>query len=168
MSDPRVTIGAALRARTGNGVAAFARVVASIEDGVAPCWGDLAEHFNTLLATDEERIDAFEGLRAAGDLSALIVFLDLNRARPGVLASVWKLAPELPATVQCALVSLDVAGAVPADGSARLHPAARALLADPGARERDHEFYAAQAAALRGFRTRAPQVSEPAPVARTP
>jgi hypothetical protein len=166
--DPRAKIGAALLARPGDGPRAFARVIPSDEHGAVACWGDLADHFDQILTTDAARIDAFEGLRSAGDLSALLVFLDLNRARPNVLAHVWSVAPELPATIQCALVSLDVAAQVPADVAARLHPAARALLADPRARERDHEFYAAQAAALRAFRARAPQVSASTPAARTP
>jgi hypothetical protein len=168
VKDPRDTIGAALLARSSEAAHAFARVIVPDAQGSAACWGDLADHFDRLLTTDDSRIDAFEGLRAAGDLSALLVFLDLNRTHPVVLGHVWKVAPELPATIQCALVSLDVTAAVPADIGARLHPAARALLADPAARERDHEFYVAQAAALRVFRTRAPQVSEPAPARRTP
>jgi hypothetical protein len=166
--DPRETIGEALRARASVGVHAFAQVIAPDSSGAVLCWGELADHFDRLLADDGARLEAFEGLRAAADLSALVVFLDLNRARPGVLGAVWKLASELPATIQCALVSLDLSGDVPTGAAAKLHPAARALLADAPARERDHQFYAAQAAALRAFRTRAPQVSEPAHSARTP
>ena len=165
MSGPRDTISAALRQRTSAPVAAFTRGIAPDDKGAAPCWGDLAEDFDRLLTTDDARLDALEGLRAAGDLLALLVFLDLNRARPGVLARMWKLAPELPATTQCALVSLDPAAAVPADVVPLLHPGARALVADAAARARDHEFYAAHAAALRAFRMRAPQVTEPT---RTP
>ncbi len=166
MIDPRDKIGAALVARPGQGARAFARVIPADEHGAALCWGDLAEQFDQILTADDARIDAFEGLRAAGDLSALLVFLDLNRARPGVLARVWSIASELPATIQCALVSLDEKAEVPPGLAAALHPAARQLLADPAARARDHEVYAAHAAALRVFRTRAPQVSEPG--VRTP
>jgi hypothetical protein len=168
MRDPRETIGEALRARAGGSVRAFAQVITADPSGAVLCWGELADHFDRLLADDSARLEAFEGLRAAADLSALVVFLDLNRARPGVLAAVWKVASELPATIQCALVSLDLSAELPADAAAKLHPAARALLADGPSRERDHQFYAAQAAALRAFRTRAPQVSEPAHSARTP
>lgn len=158
--SPHEAIGAALRARTHTAVLAFARGIAADAKGVWPCWGDLALDFDRLLTADDARLDAFEGLRAAGDLSALLVFLELNRGRSSVLAAVWKLAPELPATIQCALVALDPGGAVPAEVAARLHPGARALLRDPAARARDHEVYAAHAAALRAFRTRASQVTE--------
>jgi len=167
-TDPRVTIVAALRTRTSAPVAAFARVIGVDAEGVVPCWGDLADNFDRLLTTDDARAEAFEGLRAAGDLSALLVFLDLNRARPAVLGHVWAVAAELPATTQCALVSLDPLATVPSEVAVSLHPGARALLGDASARAREHEFYAAQAAALRAFRTRAPQVSVPAQPARTP
>ena len=164
MAD-RAAILTALRAHTSAPVTAFARVVAEDAPGAFACWGDLADSFDHLLPTDEARIDAFEALRAAGDLSALLVFLDLNRARPAVLAHVWSVAPSLPATTQYALVSLDL-GAVPApERAAELHPAARRLAGDPDARARDHETYAAHGAALRAFRTRAPHVSEPGPQA---
>ncbi|MGO8999523.1 MAG: hypothetical protein ACLQVI_39870 [Polyangiaceae bacterium] len=166
MSAPHDVIGAALRTRPSGAVLAFARGLAADARGILPCWGDLALDFDRLLVTDDARLDAFEALRAAGDLGALVVFLDLNRSWAGVLAEVWKLAPELPATIQCALVSLDASAPVPANLAARLHPAARALLENPAARARDHEVYAAHAAALRAFRTRAPQVSEPG--VRTP
>jgi hypothetical protein len=161
VTDPRDTIGAALRERTSAAVAAFARAVAPDAAGHISCWGDLAEDFDRLLGEDDARIDAFEGLRAAGDLLALLVFLDLNRIRPSVLAHVWKIAPSLPATTQCALVSLDASAPIPAEVAALLHPGARALLKDPAARARDHEFYAAHAASLRAFRTRAQKVTEP-------
>jgi hypothetical protein len=160
VSAPHDAIGAALRARSSGAVLTFARGLAADARGVLPCWGDLALDFDRLLPTDDARLDAFEGLRAAGDLSALLVFLDLNRTRPGVLARVWSVASELPATIQCALVSLGDTAAVPPGLAAALHPAARQLLADPAARARDHEVYAAHAAALRAVRTRAPQVSE--------
>jgi hypothetical protein len=140
--------------------------VSSDADAVLPCWGDLADHFNAILATDEARIDVFEALRAVGDLGALVLFLDLNRSRPAVLQHVWSVAAALPATTQCALVSLDESAPVASELAAKLHPAARLLLADPAARARDHEMYAAHAAALRSLRTRLPQVTEPGP--RTP
>ena len=166
MNDPRATIGAALRARTGQAALAFERVVSSAGETVPACWGDLADHFNAILATDEARIDVFEALRAVGDLGALVLFLDLNRSRPAVLQHVWSVVDALPATTQCALVSLDESALVATERVTKLHPAARLLVADPAARARDHEMYAAHAAALRGQRTRLPQVSEPGP--RTP
>ena len=169
MNDPRVVLGAALGSRTGIATATFARVVSGDGAGtVPPCWGDLAEHFDAILTTDEARIDAFEGLRVAGDLGALLLFLDLNRARAGVLAHVWTVAHALPATIQCALVSLFEWSNVSPELAARLHPAARRLLTDPEARARDHEHYAAHVGALRALRTRLPQVTESASVARTP
>jgi hypothetical protein len=169
VSDPRVVLGAALGSRTGIATAAFARVLSGDGAGsVPPCWGDLAEHFDAILTTDEARIDAFEALRAAGDLGALLLFLDLNRARTGVLAHVWTVARTLPATIQCAFVSLLEWSNVAPELAAGLHPAARRLLIDPEARVRDHEHYAAHAAALRALRTRLPQVTESASVARTP
>jgi hypothetical protein len=161
MSDPRAPISAALRARTGRAALAFARVVSADGETTAPCWGDLADHFAALLSTDEARIDAFEALRAVGDLGALVLFLDLNRTRPAVLQHVWSVAPALPATTQCALVSLDESAPVSSEAAPKLHPAARLLVADPAARTRDHEMYAAHAAALRAQRTRLPQVTEP-------
>jgi hypothetical protein len=169
MSDPRVTIGAALGARTSEAAAVFLRVIGSSHpESGPPCWGDLAEHFEAILRTDEARVDVFEGLRVAGDLGALVLFLDLNRDRIGVLVHVWSVAPELPATIQCALVALLEWSNVSPELAARLHPAARALLTNAAARARDREFYAAQAGALRALRTRLPQVSVPASVARTP
>jgi hypothetical protein len=155
-----------LRTRAGAAALAFARVVASDAEAVAPCWGDLADHFNAILVTDEARIDVFEALRAVGDLGALVLFLDLNRSHPAVLQHVWSVAGTLPATTQCALVSLDETAPVASELAAKLHPAARLLLADPAACARDHEMYAAHAAALRSLRTRLPQVTEPGP--RTP
>ena len=169
MSDPRALLRAALSARSHAASAAFARIIGGENQRDCPlCWGDLAEHFDAVFRTDEARLDAFEGLRAAGELGALVLFLDLNRRRSGVLAGVWTVASSLPATVQCALVSLDEQVAFPNELTARLHPAARALLRDPIARAKEREFYAAQAGALRALRTRTPQVTETASVARTP
>ena len=169
MSDPRVAIHAALAARATEAASAFRNVVGSAHpESGPPCWGDLADHFKEILATDDARIDVFEGLRAAGDLSALILFLDLNQYRHSVLAHVWTIAHELPATVQCALVSLLEWTNVSPELAARLHPAARRLITDQNARARDREFFAAQAAALRSLRTRLPQVSVSVSVARTP
>ena len=166
MSDPRASISAALRTRTGQAALAFERVVSSAGEAMPPCWGDLADHFDAILATDEARVEVFEALRTVGDLGALVLFLDLNRTWPAVIQHVWSVAGTLPATTQCALVSLDETTPVSADVAAKLHPAARLLLADPAARARDHEMYAAHAAALRALRTRLPQVTEPGP--RTP
>jgi hypothetical protein len=166
--DPRTAIGTALDARKTEGAAAFRRILGAAhpETGL-PCWGDLADHFDALLTTDEARIDVFEGLRSAGELAALVLFLALNRTHPGVLEHVWQVAPELPATIQCALVSLYEWANVSRELAATLHPAARVLLADPDARDRDREFYAAQAGALRAQRTRLSQVSESAGALRT-
>jgi hypothetical protein len=169
VTDPRALLRAALAARAHTASGAFARAVGGDDHGSTPlCWGDLAEHFNAIFTTDEARLDAFEALRTARDLSALVLFLDLNRGRPGVLAGVWGVVSSLPATVQCALVALDLDVRASGEDAARLHPAARALLCDPVARAKEREFYAAQAGALRALRTRAPQVTEPASVARTP
>jgi hypothetical protein len=169
MTDPRIALGAALGSRAGAATTAFARVVSGEgSDGDPPCWGELAEHFDAILTTDEARIDAFEALRAAGDLGALLLFLDLNRVRAGVLAHVWTVVHTLPATIQCAFVSLVEWTNVSPELAARLHPAARRLLTDPEARARDHEHYAAHVGALRALRTRLPEVTASAGVARTP
>jgi hypothetical protein len=161
MSDPRASIVAALLTRAVQAALAFARVVSPGGEAMPPCWGDLADHFNAILATDEARIEVFEALRTVGDLGALVLFLDLNRTRPAVLQHVWSVAQALPATTQCALVSLDESASVASEVAAKLHPAARLLLADTAARARDHEMYAAHAASLRAQRTRLPQVTEP-------
>ena len=155
MTDPRVLISTAFRARSHPAVESFGRFVAGEGSGdVPPCWGDIADSFAAALSSDEARVEAFEGLRASGDLGALILFLDLQRDEANVLAHAWAVAHELPPVVQCALVSLHVDATAPEGVGTRLHPAARNLLADADARARDHEFYAARAAALRSLRTR--------------
>lgn len=165
MTEPRSLLSAALCGRAHPDVQSFGRFVAGETSGnVPPCWGDIVDAFDGALPTDEARVEAFEGLRASGDLGALILFLDHHRDLPNVLAQVWAVASELPVVVQCALVSLN--DTPPECDVARLHPAARNLLADADARARDHEFYAARAAALRSFRTRMSGL--PAHSAQTP
>ena len=169
MSDPRAAIASALGAHASAPAASsLRRVVASVSERLPPCWGELGEQFTRHLTTDEARIKLFERLRSVGDLGALVLFLDLNRARPGVLAHVWSVAPDLPATAQCALVSLDDDEPHHSVLAACLHPAARILLVNPRARARDRGFYAALATSLRAQRTRPSPIPEPASVAPTP
>jgi len=169
MNDARTLVSAALRERSHPNVESFGRFVCGeTNPAVPPCWGDIVDAFDEALPTDDSRIEAFEGLRGAGDLGAILLFLDHHRDAPNVLAHVWAVAAELSPAAQCAVVSLNEPPAVPDGCIERLHPAARALLRDEVARARDHEFYAARAAALRSLRTRIAHLLGPEHPARTP
>jgi hypothetical protein len=170
VSDPRAFIADAMRALNRSSASAFAHFLSDGVAGALPCWGGLADHFEAIFTTDEDRVAAWDALSVVGERAALLLFLDLNRARPAVLRAVLARASELPATIQVALVTLEGTPEPSAEEARRLHPAARAALADPTARQRERAFYAACARSLRDQRVpviRKP-ITEHASVARAP
>ena len=160
-----------LRAFGTEATSAFADAITDVhEQAGLPCWGHIADRFEQLCTRDEDRILVLQACRGVRDLSALLLFVDANRARPAVIASMTKDAQHLPFTVQCALASMPEAKVHLAE-AVGLHPAAAEILAgDDALRAGEHSVYAAHANALRSHRTRSPRspvTSPEVPEART-
>jgi hypothetical protein len=123
------------------------------------CWGHLVDRFEALFPSDGDRLSVLPALITAGDLGALLLFLDLCRDRPTVLAAIAKEAPRLPFTVQCALASMPETRTLLSSAPALHHAAAAIVAGDDALRAREHAVYSAHMSALRSHRTRAPKLS---------
>jgi len=132
-------------------------------DGPVPCWGAIAERFDTDFGKSAERKALWNVLVEAADRRPLLLFLHMNRGRPEVMAKVLEDAHRLPPVLQRTLVSLDeVAADVPAHLD-RLDPAARQLWeAGPDAVAREREIVEARVKALTAFRYFVPDSFDPA------
>ncbi|MCU0659698.1 MAG: hypothetical protein MUF64_31860 [Polyangiaceae bacterium] len=94
----------------------------------------------------------WRALVLVGDARALLVFLDLFRKRVEVLREVVESLSSLPATVQCAVVSMPETEALLLS-ALELHPAAIELLAaSPTTRRKEHALHTARMGALRALR----------------
>ena len=132
-------------------------------DGPVPCWGAIAERFDTDFKQSDERKALWNVLVEAEDRRPLLLFLHMNRGRPDVMAKVLEDAHRLPPVLQRALVSFDeVASDVPKHLD-RLDPAARQLWeAGPDALARERELVEARVNTLLAFRYYVPDTFDPA------
>jgi hypothetical protein len=126
-------------------------------DGTAiACWGDLADAAHASLQSDAERLALWHALLDAGDIRALMLFIDLQRDRPDVLREMLADAARVPFTVQCALVTAPEVARLGAPAPAGLCAAARELIGAPEERRsRDRAVYEAHMSALRAQRATA-------------
>jgi hypothetical protein len=139
------------------GTRAFADAIARTDS--LPCWGNMTDELDELCPGDADRILVFEACREIRHLSTLLLFIELNRDRPAVLAAMAKDAHRLPFLVQCALAATPEGRTYLVDAR-YLHPGAAELLtATDDIRTREHSVYAAHAHALRSHRARAPSSS---------
>ena len=134
--------------------------------GPVPCWGAIAERFDREFTRDADRKVVWSALLDSGDRRPLLLFLSVNRGRPGVMSQVLADAPRLPVSLQRCLVALDeVADQVPARLDS-LAPAARQLWeAGAEARRRERELFAERVARLSAFRFFIPGQTNPAEAA---
>jgi len=132
-------------------------------DGPVPCWGAIAERFDTDFAKSDERKALWDVLIEAAGRRPLLLFLHMNRARPEVMAKVLADAHLLPPVLQRTLVSLDEVVDVVPEHIGRLAPAARQLWeAGPDAIARERELVEARVKALTAFRYFVPDSFDPA------
>ncbi|MFH1690576.1 MAG: hypothetical protein ABIE42_10140 [Candidatus Eisenbacteria bacterium] len=96
-------------------------------DMPTPCWGAIATRFEDVFASDEDRLAVLNALIAEGDRRPLDLFLQVNRKRPALLASLCERADELPAPVQCALIAIPEAALFVEEALERFGPDARRL-----------------------------------------
>jgi hypothetical protein len=147
----------ALLGTTSPALQAFAQAMVLRDSDRMACWGNLADHVLDHVVRDDDRIALWRVLVDIADRRPLLVFLDLNRDRPGVLRAVLEDVAHLPATLQCALVSMPEAQALLAPVVARLHPAALEVLeAGEEAKGRERVLYEAHMKSLRAQRAAAP------------
>jgi hypothetical protein len=131
---------------------AFARCIFEPRGERRACWGNLAEEAARLFACAEDVWILWRALVLVGDARALLVFLDLFRERAEVLHKVVESLSSLPATVQCAVVSMPEAEPL-LSPDLDLHPAALELLAaSPQVRRQEHALHTARMRALRALR----------------
>ena len=132
-------------------------------DGPIPCWGAIAERFEEEFTRNADRKALWNILVEAEDRRPLLLFLHVNRGRPGVMAKVLEDVNRLSVPLQRALVSLDeVASEVPKHIH-QLDPAARQLFeAGPEPRKREREMFEERVARLRAFRFFVPDSFDPA------
>ena len=143
-------IGARLHALDTPALRGFAEEIAAIKGGRLACWGTLAAFVKDRVENDEDRIALWRTLVDVGDRRPLLVFLDLCRARPKVLAAVAEDVGRLSPTMQCAFVSMPEAEGLWERALPRLGPAARDVLErGPEAVLRERAVYAAHMGALR-------------------
>jgi hypothetical protein len=141
-----------LQQANGEATRAFARCILEPRGNRRACWGTLAEEAAHLFARTEDALELWRALMLVGDARALLVFLDLFRERIEVLREVVESLPLLPATVQCAVVSMPEVEAL-LSPALDLHPAARELLAaSPSTRRKEHALHTARMRALRALR----------------
>lgn len=137
----------------------FARFLRGDGATAPPCWGAIAQQFDATFVEDGPRIDVLEALFDLGERRALLLFMEINRGRPTVLAALLRFAPRLAPAEQRALVAIVLHdGIVKIDEAARgaLHPGARELLGAPGrALASERELFEARVGALRAMHMRA-------------
>jgi hypothetical protein len=130
----------------------FARCILEPQGNRRACWGNLADEATRLFARTEDALVFWRALVLVGDARALLVFLDLFRKRVEVLREVVESLSSLPATVQCAVVSMPETEALLLS-ALELHPAAIELLAaSPTTRRKEHALHTARMGALRALR----------------
>ncbi len=149
----REQIGAALRELASPVLHAFAEKIVAIEDELCPCWGTLADFVDATIERDEDRIALWHVLVAVGDRRPLLLFLDLNRDRPTVLAAIADDVGKLAPALQCAFVTMPESAAVLERALPNLGPAALELIGQGDeALVRERAVYAAQMGALRAMK----------------
>ena len=133
-------------------VQTFARCILEPRGDRRACWGNLAEDAARLFARTEDALVFWRALVLVGDDRALLVFLDLFREHGEVLREVVESLSSLPATLQCAVISMPEIEPLLTPGI-DLHPAARELLeGTPRMRRKEHAFHTARMRALRALR----------------
>jgi len=131
---------------------AFARCILEPQGDRRACWGNLAEEAARLFTRTEDALLLWRALMQVGDARALLVFLDLFREHGEVLREVVASLASLPATLQCAVVSMPEFEPL-LSPEFDLHPAARELLAaSPSTRRKEHALHTARMRALQALR----------------
>lgn len=160
--DPRAHIAAHLETQASPKAAAFAAFVrGEATNAPVPCWGAIFDRFATDYASNAERLEALDKLIAAGDRRALLLFLELAKADEGLRAGLIARAPQLPPSVQRALVALDGMDQALAPVADQLVRSAQQLIGDDEARRKELQEHDARVAELLSFRFFSPD--DPAP-----
>jgi len=132
---------------------ALADVVVAETQGRLACWGDLVEYVRAHFQSDDDSLALWRVLTDVGDRRPQLLFLDVHRARPGVLRGVLGDVARIPVAVQCALVSMPEAEPLLAALPSELSPAAREIAtATPTVRVRERAIYDAHVGSLRSRR----------------
>lgn len=153
MKDPRTQIAAALEKQASP---AAHRLAAFIRQGelneALPCWGGIAEHFDTMLQDHEACREVLEALLEVGDARALMLFVHAHLNRPRMLRVLAEALARLPIRIQRVLASLEATRALIRHDT--LDKRVRPLTADNNAiaRQREVEAFRARVAKLQTYR----------------
>ena len=105
-NGPRSSIARRLDALGTEAASGYASYIRAGDDGRIPCWGAIAERFDSDFESDEQRLEVLDALSEEGDRRALFLFVHLARSRPSLLSDLVSRARSLPTSVQRALISL--------------------------------------------------------------
>lgn len=169
----RQRIREALLRRPSPALLAFGEAIAARNGDRMACWGNLADHILERFERDEDRLALWRALVEVRDLRPLLLFLDLNRDRPGVLRAILQEPEALPAVIQCALVSMPETQPL-LEPQPALHPAALEIVSGgETVRQRERALYEAHMASLKAqraatFSSDAPETLPPQPNREAP
>ncbi len=120
------------------------------------CWGKAAEEFDKAFTTDHERCEAWKAIREL-DPKAQLLFIHLNRKRPGALEPAIKEIVALPAVIQKAIVAMRIVNK-PKGG---MHPKVKQLIEKgQGAINREMALFQAKIATLMSMRTARTEIED--------
>ena len=159
---PRISIARRLEALPSESAKSYACYIQAGDDGRMPCWGAIAERFDSDFETDEERLDILDALIEEGDRRPLFLFVHLARSRPELLGKLIRQARRLPLSVQQCLVSLPEAAECVRSQLKHFCPAVQsAYRNDPNSLKRDQERFENRIRELLAFRFYVPDICDP-------
>jgi len=160
--DPRAHFATQPEAMASPKAVAFASFVRGQDtSGPVPCWGAIFERFAADYATDSERLSALDTLIEAGDRRAPLLSVELAKTNEGLRAGLVARAPQLPPSVQRALVALDGMEQALVPVADQLVRSAQQLLDDDNARRKELQEHDARVAELLSFRFFTPDDPDP-------
>ena len=161
-SGPRLSIARRFAALGSKSAKSYASYIQGGDDGRIPCWGAIAERFDSDFGTDEERLGVLDALIEEGDRRALFLFVHLARAKPDLLGKLVRRARRLPLSVQQCLVSLPEAAECVRSQLKHFSPAVQsAYRNDPDSLTRHQERFENRICELLAFRFYVPDTCDP-------
>ncbi len=161
-SGPRMSLSRRFEALSSESAKSYAGYIQAGDDGRIPCWGAIAERFDSDFGTDDERLEVLDALIEEGDRRALFLFVHLARSRPELLAKLIRQARRLPMSVQQCLISLPEAAECVRSQLKHFSPAVQsAYRNDPDSLKRNQERFENRIRELLAFRFYIPDTCDP-------
>ncbi len=161
-AGPRISIARRLDAIASESAKSYASYIQAGDDGRVPCWGAIAERFDSDFGTADERLQILEALIEEGDRRPLFLFVHLARSKPELLGKLIRRARRLPLSVQQCLISLPEAAECVRSQLKHFSPAVQsAYRNDPDSLKRDQERFENRIRELLAFRFYVPDTCDP-------